>query len=142
MGMFKDMRNLQKMGNEMRANMPSPAEQMANAQNRMANAQQMLANQTAAANAAVRLQQGLADGTAIRATAVINSMNQVGMINFDLLIQFDLTIMQDGMPPRPATTQQAVSQMQIGQIRPGMSVDAAMDPSNPEAIWLNVATAK
>jgi hypothetical protein len=140
--MFKDMRNLQKMGNEMRANMPSPAEQMANAQNRMANAQQMLANQTAAANAAVRLQQGLADGTAIRATAVINSMNQVGMINFDLLIQFDLTIMQDGMPPRPATTQQAVSQMQIGQIRPGMSVDAAMDPSNPEAIWLNVATAK
>src|ERR1700690_3328723 len=74
MGMFKDMRNLQKMGNDMRANMPSPAEQMANAQNRMANAQQMLANQTAAATAAARLQQGLADGTAIRATAVINSM--------------------------------------------------------------------
>jgi hypothetical protein len=142
MGMFKDMRNLQKMGNDMRANMPSPGQQMANAQQRMANAQQMLANQTAAANAAVRLQQGLADGTAIRCTAVINSMNQVGMINFDLLIQFDLTLMQDGLPPRPATVQQSVSQMQIGQIKPGMTVDAAMDASNPDAIWLNVATAK
>jgi len=142
MGMFKDMRNLQKMGNDMRANMPSPGEQMANAQQRMANAQQMLANQTAAANAAVRLQQGLADATAIRCTAVINSMNQVGMINFDLLIQFDLTLMQDGLPPRPATVQQSVSQMQIGQIRPGMTVDAAMDASNPDAIRLNVATAK
>ncbi|HUD36548.1 MAG TPA: hypothetical protein VMR14_06610 [Streptosporangiaceae bacterium] len=142
MGMFKDMRNLQKMGNDMRANMPSPGEQMANAQQRMANAQQMMANQTAAATAAARLAQGLNDGTAIRCSAVVNSMQQVGMINFDLMIQFDLTLMQDGMPPRPATTQQTVSQMQIGQIRPGMTVDAAMDPSNPDAIWLNLTTAR
>jgi hypothetical protein len=140
--MFKDMRNLQKMGNDMRANMPSPGEQMANAQQRMANAQQMMANQTAAATAAARLAQGLNDGTAIRCSAVVNSMQQVGMINFDLMIQFDLTLMQDGMPPRPATTQQTVSQMQIGQIRPGMTVDAAMDPSNPDAIWLNLTTAR
>jgi hypothetical protein len=58
------------------------------------------------------------------------------------MIQFDLTLMQDGLPPRPATTQQTVSQMQIGQIRPGMSVDAAMVPSNPDAIWLDLTTVK
>jgi hypothetical protein len=140
--MFKNMRDLKNMGKEMEAQYGSPADRMANAQQRMANAQQMMANQTAAANAALRLQQGLQDGTAVKCTAVINAMQQVGMINFDLMVQFDLTIMQDGLPPRPATSQQTVSQMQIGQIRPGMSVDAAMDPSNPAAIWLNLATAR
>lgn len=108
----------------------------------MANAQQMMANQTAAANAAALAAQGLADGSSIRCTAIINAMQQVGMINFDLMVQFDLTLMQDGMPPRPAVIQQNVSQMQIGGIRPGMSVDAAMVPSNPDAIWLDLSTVR
>src|ERR1700689_4698392 len=99
MGMFKNMRDLKNMGKEMEAQYGSPPD-------RMANAQQMMANQTAAANAAASAAQGLADGTAVRCTAIINSMKQVGMINFDLMIQFDLTLMQDGLPPRPATTQQ------------------------------------
>jgi hypothetical protein len=142
MGMFKNMRDLKNMGKEMEAQYGTPAERMANAQQRMANAQQMMANQTAAANAAASAAQGLIDGTAVKCTAIINSMQQVGMINFDLMVQFDLTIMQDGMPPRPATTQQTVSQMQIAQIRPGMSADAAMDPSNPAAIWLDLKTVK
>lgn len=142
MGMFKNMRDLQKMGRDMEKSLPPAGERMANAQQRMANAQQMMANQTAAANAAASVAQGLADGTAIRCTAIINSMQQVGMINFDLMIQFDLTIMQDGMPPRPATSQQTVSQMQIGQVRPGMTADAALDPNNPNAIWLDITSAK
>jgi hypothetical protein len=142
MGMFKDMRNLQKMGREMERNLPPAGQRMADAQARMANAQQMMANQTAAANAAAAAAQGLADGTAVRRTAVINSMKQVGMINFDLMVQFDLTIMQDGLPPMPATTQQTVSQMQIGRIQAGMTVDAAVDPNNPAAVWLDLNTAK
>jgi hypothetical protein len=142
MGVFKNMRDLKQMAKDIDQNSPPVGQRMADAQARMANAQQMMANQTAAANAAAAAAQGLADGTAIRCTAVINSMQQVGMINFDLMIQFDLTLMQDGMPPRPATTQQTVSQMQIGQIRPGMTAEAAMAPSNPDAIWLNLATAK
>jgi hypothetical protein len=142
MGMFKNMRDIKNMGREMEAQYGTPAERMANAQQRMANAQQMMANQTAAANAAAAAAQGLVDGTAVKCTAVINSMQQVGMINFDLMVQFDLTLMQDGLPPRPATTQQTVSQMQIGQVRPGMSVDAAMDPSNPAAIWLDLKTVR
>jgi hypothetical protein len=142
MGMFKNMRDLQKQARDIERSMPPAGERMAAAQARMANAQQMMANQAAAANAAAAAAQGLADGTAITRTVVINSMKQVGMINFDLMVQFDLTVMQDGMPPRPATTQQTVSQMQIGAIRPGMTVEAAVDPSNPDAIWLNLATAR
>jgi hypothetical protein len=142
MGMFKNLREVRQMGEQMRANMPSPMDQMAQAQARMNNLQQTMANQTAAAQAAAAAAQGLADGTAIKRTVVINSMQQVGMINFDLLIQFDLTVMQDGMPPLPMTTQQTVSQMQIGRIRPGMTVDGAVDPNNPDAIWLDVNSAR
>ncbi|HET9898311.1 MAG TPA: hypothetical protein VFQ44_25565 [Streptosporangiaceae bacterium] len=142
MGMFKNMRDLQKMGRDAERNMPPVADRMADAQARMANAAQLIANQTAAANAAAAAAQGLADGTAIKRTVVINGMQQVGMINFDLLVQFDLTVMQDDMPPYPATAQQTVSQMQIGSIGPGMTVDGAIDPSNPSAIWLDLSTAR
>jgi hypothetical protein len=142
MGVFKNMRDLQKMAKDIDRNSPPVGQRMADAQARMANMQQMMANQTAAASAAAAAAAGLADGSAIRCQAVVNGMQQVGMINFDLMIQFDLTLMQDGMPPRPATTQQNVSQMQIGQIRPGMTVDGAIDPNNPDAVWLDLKTAR
>ncbi len=142
MGMFKNMRDLQKMGRDIERNSPPVGQRMADAQARMANAQQVMANQTAAAANQAALQAGLANGTAVRKTVTINSMRQVGMINFDLMVQFDLTVIQDGMPPYPASTQQTVSQMQIGQIRAGMTVEAAVDPANPEAIWLDLSTAR
>ena len=121
MGMFKNMRDVQKMGREMQANMPPAGQRMADAQARMANAQQMMANQTAAANAAAAAAQGLADGTSICCTAVINSMQQVGMINFDLMVAFDLTVMRDGLPPmlRAPPSRPSVSQMMIGRIQAG-----------------------
>ena len=42
------------------------------------------------------------------------------------------------MPPYPATTQQRVSQMQIGRLQPGLTLQASVDPSNPAAIWLDL----
>ncbi len=68
MEMFKNMRDLQKIGRDMEAQMGSPADRMSTAQERMANMQQTLANQTAAANAAAA--QGLLDGTAVRCTTL------------------------------------------------------------------------
>jgi hypothetical protein len=139
MGMFKDMRNLQKQAKEIEKTMPPVADRMAAAQERMARANQMMAAQTQAASAAAAAAAGLADGTAVRRTVMISNMRQVGMINFDLLVEFELTVMADGMPPYPATTQQAVSQMQIGRLRPGMTLQGAVDPSNPTAVWLDLA---
>jgi hypothetical protein len=139
MGMFKDMRNLQKQAKEIEKTMPPVADRMAAAQERMARANQMMAAQTQAANAGAAAAAGLADGTAVRRTVMISNMRQVGMINFDLLVEFELTVMADGMPPYPATTQQAVSQMQIGRLRPGMTLQGAVDPSNPTAVWLDLA---
>jgi hypothetical protein len=41
-----------------------------------------------------------------------------------------------------ASTQQAVNQMQSGQIRPGMTADATVDPSSPAAVWLDLASVR
>lgn len=47
-------------------------------------------------------------------------------------------MMCDGKPPYPATMRQPVSQLQGGQPRPGLTLEAAVDPSNPAAIWLDL----
>jgi len=142
MGMFKNMRDLQKQAHEIERNMPPVGDRMRMAQERMANASQMMAAQTQAANAAAAAAAGLANGTAVRRTVMITEMRQVGTINFDLLVQFELTVMPDGMPPYPATIQQTISQMQVGQLRSGLTLQATVDLSNPtSAIFLDLASA-
>jgi len=142
MGVFKNMRDLQKQAKEIERTMPPVGDRMRAAQERMAGASQMMAAQTQAATAAAAAVAGLANGTSVRRTVMISGMRQVGVINFDLLVEFELTVIADGMPPYPATTQQAISQMQIGQLRPGMTLQGAVDPSNPTAVWLDLASIK
>jgi hypothetical protein len=141
MGVFKSMRDLQKQAKQIEATMPPVADRMAAAQARMAAANQMMAAQTQAANAAVAAAAGTA-GTATRRTVTITGMRQIGMMNFDLLVEFDLTVLPDGLPPYPATTQQCVSQMQIGKLQPGLTLQASVDPSNPAAIWLDLESVR
>ena len=138
MGVFKSMRDLQKQAKEIERNSPPVADRMAAAQARMASVNQMMAAQTQAANAAVAAAAGLADGSAVRRTVTITGMRQIGMLNFDLLVEFDLTVLPVGMPPYPATTQQRVSQMQVGRLQPGQTLQASVDPANPAAIWLDL----
>jgi hypothetical protein len=76
----------------------------------------------------------------VRRTVTITGMRQIGMVNFDLLVEFDLTVLPDDMPAYPATTQQTVSQMQIGQLRPGTTLAASVDAANPAAIWLDLTS--
>lgn len=140
MGFIKGMRDLQKQAKDIEKNMPPAGVRMAQAQERMANMQNMLAAQTQAANMAAAAASGMADGSSVRRKVTINGMRQVGTMNFDLLVQFDLTVFPDGMPPYPATTQQAVSQMQIGQIKQGTTLEAAVSRENPDMIWLDLSS--
>ena len=142
MGVFKSMRDLQKQAKQIEATMPPVADRMASAQARMAAANQMMAAQTQAANAAVAAAAGTAGAAATRRTFTITGMRQIGMMNFDLLVEFDLTVLPDGLPPYPATTQQRVSQMQAGRLQPGLTLQASVDPSNPAAIWLDLGSLK
>ena len=141
MGVFKSMRDLQKQAKEIERNSPPVADRMAAAQARMANLNQMLAAQTQAANVGMAAASAMAGGSAVRRTVTITGMRQIGMVNFDLLVEFDLTVLPDDMPPYPATTQQRVSQMQIGQLQPGQTLQASVDPANPAAIWLDLGSA-
>jgi hypothetical protein len=136
MGVFKNMRDLQK---QTRENTPRPRDQIAARQARMASLSQMMSAQTQAVNAATSAAEGMADGTALRRSVMITGMRQIGMMNFDLLVEFDLTVLPDDVAPYAATTQQRVSQMQIGQLRPGLTLPAAVSAYNPAAIWLDLS---
>jgi hypothetical protein len=135
MGFFKSMRDLKKIGEEMERTMPSPGQRLGDAQARMAGLSQMMAAQTEQANAATT-----AAASGVDMTATITAMRQVGTVNFNLMMEFDLTVMPGGLPPYPATVQQTISQMQLVQIRPGASVRVKVDPENPSAIWLDPAS--
>jgi hypothetical protein len=139
MGVFKSMRDLQKQARELEQSRPRAGERMAATQARMAGLNQMLSSQTQAANAAASAAEGMADGTALRRSVTITGMRQIGMMNFDLLVEFDLTVLPDDTAPYAATTQQRVSQMQIGRLRPGMTLPAAVAAYNPAAIWLDLS---
>ena len=138
MGVFKSMRDLTQQAREIERSMPPAGDRMDAAPARMARANQMMAAQTQPANAAVAAVAGTAGASAVRRTVTITGMRQIGMLNFDLLVEFDLTVLPDGLPPYPAATQQRVSQIQIGRLQPGLTLEASVDPSNPAAIWLNL----
>jgi hypothetical protein len=140
MGFIKGMHDLHKQAKEMQRNQPPAGARMAAMQERLADLNQMMANQTQAANNAAAAAAAGASGFAERCPVMIAGMRQVGTINFDLLVEFDLTVTREGRPPYPATIQQLVSQFQVGSLSVGRTLQATVDPSNPMAIWLDFAT--
>jgi hypothetical protein len=133
MGIFKDLRDLNKQARDIQRNSPPVGERLASMQARMASINHAMEAQTRAASLA-------ASGAAARCPVMITGMRQVGSVNFDLLVQFEVTVTPEGAPPYPATTQQLVSQLQVGQVQPGRTLLAAIDPSDPTTIWLDFTT--
>jgi len=140
MGFFKSMHDLNKQAKEIQRNQPPAAARMAGMQERLAGLNQMMANSTQAANNAAEAAAAGASGFAERCPAIIVGMRQVGTINFDLLIEFDLTVTPQGRPPYPVTIEQLVSQFQVGQLSTGRTLQATVDPSNPMAVWLDLGS--
>ena len=140
MGFFKSMHDLNKQAKELQRNQPPAGARMAAMQERLADLNQMMANTTQAANNAAAAAAAGASGFAERCPVMIVGMRQVGTVNFDLLVEFDLTVTREGRPPYPATVQQLVSQFQVGQLSSGRTLEATVDPSNPMAIFLDFGT--
>jgi hypothetical protein len=135
MGFFKSLRELKQISKEIEKTAPPVKQRFAEVQTKMANASQMMAAQTHAANAAMA-----AAASGVDMTATITGMRQVGTVNFDLMMEFDLTVMPSGLPPYPATVRQTINQMQMVQVRTGASVHVKVDPNNPSAVWLDATT--
>jgi len=113
------------------------ADRLAYTRERMATLNEMLGARTEAANRAAA---GLANGSLLRRTVMITGMRQIAMVNFDLLFEFDLTVLPDGMPAYPATTQQLVGQQDIRRLVPGLTLKATVDLANSAAIWLDLGS--
>jgi hypothetical protein len=70
-------------------------------------------------------------------TVTISDMRQVGIINFDPMMEFDVTVVADGQPAYAATFRQMINQMQLVQLRSGTSLPGRVSPDNPAAVWLD-----
>src|SRR3984957_1673096 len=140
MGFFKSMHDLNKQAKELQRNQPPAGVRMAAMQERMADPNQKMGNTTQAANNAAAAAAAGASGLAERCPVMIVGMRQVGSVNFDPLLEFDLTVTREGRPPYPATVQQLLSQFQVGQLSSGRTLEATVDPSNPMGIFLDLGT--
>jgi roadblock/LC7 domain-containing protein len=133
MGFFKSVRELNKQGKEISRNWDVGA-QLADAQASMTAANQMMAQQTAAANIAA---------TGLDATATVAAVRQSGAhVNYQPMVEIDLTVMAPGSPPYPATISQVVQQVHLAFLQPGSTLRVKVDPANPATIWIDfLATA-
>ena len=128
MGLFKSVRELNKQANEMSRNWDVGA-QLADAQASMAAANEMMAQQTAAANIAA---------TGLDATATVADVRQSGaLVNYQPMVEIDLTVMAPGSPPYPATVSQVVQQVHLAFLQPGSTLRVKVDPANPATIWID-----
>ena len=53
------------------------------------------------------------------------------------MIEIDLTVMPEGLPPYPVTVKQVASMVQLSQIQAGATVHVKVDPNNPSAVWVD-----
>ena len=133
MAVFQNVRELHRVPRSS----PRRTDRLACARERMATLNEMLAAQTAAANRAAA---SLTHGSVVRRTVMITGMRQIAMVNFDLLFEFDLTVLPEGMPAYPATTQQLVGQREARRLVPGLTLEATLDLANSAAIWLDLGS--
>jgi hypothetical protein len=135
MGMFKDMRTLQKQAKEISKDW-DPGAQARDANTRMA----ALTQSMAAANAAAATSgQVAAAGQAAQAT--ITAVRETGMmVNMQPVLHLDVLVMADGRPPFPASSEGPVSMALLGRLVPGAELNVRYDPANTSAIAIDWAT--
>jgi hypothetical protein len=130
-GLFRSLRDMKRQADQLNQGW-DPAAQVQDAQARMSQATESMARQAAAANVAT---------TGSDATATIVAVREgLGMVNFQPLIEVDLTVTPDGLPPYPATVRQVIPQTQASRAQVGAIVNVKVDPSDRSTIWIDWAS--
>ncbi len=128
MGYFKSMRELNKIARETQKTTDFQAMRQSNLAS-MRRSQEMMAAQTKAANMAL---------TGIDATATVAAARQTPtQINFDHVVELDLTVMPDGLPPYPVSLSQAISPVNLARVQPGSTLAVKVDPDDPGSVWID-----
>ncbi|NND74498.1 MAG: hypothetical protein HKN44_05785 [Ilumatobacter sp.] len=119
MGFFKDLRKVSKMGKEMAEDF-DPAAQMRTANEQM---QQMTTQNQLAA-------------TGLVATATVNALRDTGtQINYQPVLEVDVTVLPDGGAPFPATAT-VNGHAILASLTPGSTVSVRYDPADPSVVAL------
>jgi hypothetical protein len=131
MGLFKDLRNLQKQ-----------AEQMVPPEHRGLGGALRMAKE-----GVPRMTQALADmqGVAQKAqhlavngrpgTARVEALRDTGItINEDPTVDFDLSVSIGGAAPYPVTHRQTISRLMLSSFQPGATVPVKVDPADPQSL--------
>jgi hypothetical protein len=139
-GVFQSVRERHRRSRHVQRNAPPAADRLAYARDRVASYGEMMAAQTEAARKAAAAMAGLTDPSVVRRAVTITGMRQIAMVNFDLLFEFELTVLPDDRPGYPAMTQQLVSQEEVRRLVPGRTVEATVDLSNSGSIWLDLGS--
>jgi hypothetical protein len=53
------------------------------------------------------------------------------------MIEVDLTVSPEGLPPYPVTVKQVIPQVHLARAQPGMAVHVKVDPSDPASVWID-----
>lgn len=130
MGFFKSIHELKGQAKEIEREW-DPKAQRESAMTRLAAAQEAMAEQTRAANLAA---------TGLDATAtVVDARQTSAQVNFDPIVELDLTVFPAGGSPYPATIRQVVSQLYLSKVQPGGNLVAKVDPQDPTTVWIDLA---
>ena len=131
MGMFKDMRDLSKTGQQMKKERGGSLKMMKDG---LAQANQMVQGVQADQQLAERLANEGVDGT-----ATIVQMQATGNnINMQPELQFQLTVDVNGSQSTVTHTQ-VVSPAVIGQLQPGAQVPVKVDPNDHSQLMIGLA---
>ena len=131
MGMFKDMRDLNKAGKQMKKERGGSLGMMKDG---LAQANEAVQQVQADQELAERLANEGVDGT-----ATINGMQATGKnVNMQPELQFDLTV-EVGGNQSTLTHTQVVSPALIGQLQPGAQVPVKVDPNDHSQLMIGLA---
>ncbi len=126
MGFFKDVHKITKQAKEIDKGWDPGA------QARAATEQMKALNQQMASNAAAMTAVGT-DG--VEATAQVVSVGATaGMMNMDPILPIELLVVQEGMPPRPASVSVVVPMAHLHRVQPGATLPVRISRSNLSAI--------
>ncbi len=133
MGLFKDMRNLQKQAESMvppehrglggamrmaKEGIPQMTQALADVQADQQKAQHLFHNGTP----------GTARITAVRDTGITMNDNPT--------VEFDLEVSIGGGAPYPVTHRQSISRLTIASFQPGATVPVKVDPANAQSLMI------
>lgn len=124
MGLFKSLREISAMGNELQRGLPPVEDRLAGALTTMQESQALMASLTEATTVEAELRAG-----GNRATATVTAASAgIGMVNMAAVMEVQLLVQVAGRPPAPATVRAAVPMHLQHKVTPGAQVPVLVSP--------------